>query len=99
MKNKRSISMFLLTIVCAVGFIALAESAKSAEEDVSMELSENEINSIQETCTNIATEYELQGEDLIAFVDECFADNTMVIDGANLEEPVMDEEPVTESSS
>lgn len=102
MKKKLSISLLVATLSCAFAFIAFAESTKIEEENVNMELSENEVIDIVEECKAIAVENELEGDDLTAYVDECFAANTMVVDDANSEEePMSDEQdvPVSEDES
>ena len=102
MKKKFSISLLVVTLSCAFAFIAFAESTKIEEENVNMELSENEVIDIVEQCKAIAVENELEGDDLTAYVDECFAANTMIIDDANPEEELMTDEqdiPVLEDDS
>ena len=102
MKKKLSISLLLVTLSCAVAFITYAESTKIEDENVNMELSENEVKTILEECNTIAVENELEGDDLTAYVDECFAANTMVMEEANSEEESMSDEqdvPVLEDES
>lgn len=94
MKKKLSISLLLVTLSCAVAFITYAESTKIEDENVNMELSENEVKTILEECNTIAVENELEGDDLTAYVDECFAANTMVMEEANPEESMSDEQDV-----
>lgn len=95
MKKKFSISLLVVTLSCAFAFIAFAESTKIEEENVNMELSENEVIDIVEQCKAIAVENELEGDDLTAYVDECFAANTMVMEEANSEEePMSDDQDV-----
>ena len=102
MKKKLSISLLAVTLSCAFAIIAVAESTKIEEENVNMELSESEVNTLLEECRTIAVENELEGDDLTAYVDECFAANTMVMEEANSEEePMLDEQdaPVLEDVS
>ena len=107
MKNKLSFSLIAVTLSCAIAFVVHAAGTESEEDLVNMELSEAELKTITEECTAIAVENDMQGEELITYVDECFAASTMIMDEATLEGeelaaedqeiPVLEDETDTDS--
>ncbi len=112
MKNKLSISLIAVALSCAFAFVAYATGTENdeingSEDIVGMELSANEVQSIKEECKEIGVEDGVEGDELITFVEECFAANTMAFDEANPEEselatedqeiPAMEDETLSDS--